>query len=82
MMADEIDKDLAVHALTLFDKQLVEIRTRLAMMSQVSITDFNDLERMLISSALNFKATMVYIEFRVTEGAQIVSEAKRWWSSD
>ena len=81
-MDKEIDRTLAIHAMTMLEKQLAGIRTRVAEMAQVDVTSFNDMERMLVSVSLNAKATLKMAEMDFTIGSEIADEAKKWWKND
>ena len=74
-----IDKHLAIHALTLLDKKLAEIRTVLSSTEQVSSTVLNEMDRMLVFTSLSYLAVTKMIQLKFTEGNEISEEAGKWW---
>lgn len=79
---DRISKEEALHALTVLEKKLAEIRTVMAGMKSPQVSDFNDVDKMLVSMSIGFSATLKMLQYNILEGVKLSKEAKRWWDTD
>ncbi len=79
---DKFDKTLCLHSLTVMEKKLAEIRTKMADKNISSPHNFDGFEKMLIGNALGFKACCEMFAFNFKNGSRFAEEQKIWSIDD
>jgi len=75
-----VDKLIALNALTEFEKTAATLRTRIAEMKDCTITQFNEMERIFVSAAINFKSLNMMLQMELQDSVPITEEANKWYN--
>jgi len=82
----EPDKKIALHCLTLVEKKITEIRTKMAAMQEINVENFTGYERNILQLCLIIAETKKLMHNLIEEHADYTNyagEAEKWsWNKN
>ena len=77
-----IDKMMALNSLTVTEKEMARLRTKLAGTTGDILSSFSQFEKLIISTSMRMNSMILFLNVDLDSAQTATHEAEKWWNKE